>query len=331
MRLIVTGCLGFIGSHFCEMAIEQGHEVVGIDALTYAGRTKNLDLTKLESFYYCDINDSSIINHILNKHQPDAIVHFAAESHVARSIESRDEFLRTNVGGTNILLNESLKYWRGADMPFSSSESSTVKKFTFLHVSTDEVYGSIDNGSWTEKSSYCPNNAYSASKAASDHLVRAYQMTYGLPTIITHASNNIGTKQHPEKFIPTLIKQMLNGEPMTLHGDGLNVRDWLLVSDHCRGILLALKYGKHGEVYNFGGLCERTNLDIAKLIAFHMGVSPNIKYITNRAGNDKRYSTDISKANNELKWLPFGQIEDNISEIIEWYVKNPNYSDDYSK
>ena len=330
MKLLCTGCLGFIGSHFAEIATEAGHDVFGYDARTYAARVKNLP-TALE-FMCEDICNYEAVRWAFNYFKPDAIVHFAAESHVARSIDSREEFLRTNVIGTNVLLEESLRYWRGDMSMKVPADDTNKRKFMFLHVSTDEVYGSIKKGSWTERSPYAPNNPYSASKAASDALVRAYNMTYGLPTIITHASNNYGTKQHPEKLIPTLISQCMRGQNMTLHGDGSNVRDWLHVKDHCYGLLQALKLGKAGETYNFGGMCERTNLEIAKLIATSMGKTKEwIEFVPDRAGNDLRYSTDITKVNRALKWLPQAQIENRIKEVIRWYIGNQNYGDEYGK
>lgn len=353
MKLLVTGTAGFIGSHFAEMVTAAGHVVIGVDAMMYSGRKKNMsEMPGWFAFYKCDINDAEMIGALLREHQPDAIVHFAAETHVARSIENREEFLRTNVLGTNVLLEESLKYWRGGRNPEDAANDKPVRDgFRFLHVSTDEVYGSLgaDEQAWTEDSPYLPNNPYAASKAASDHLVRSYHKTYGLPTIITHAANNYGTKQHPEKFIPTMIRQCMNGEPMTLHGDGQQIRDWLHVDDHCEGLLAALKHGEAGQVYNFGGECERTNEDIANLVwrAIFPHVKdqyghelPNylpvetfglLKYIEDRAGNDRRYSMDIAKVRQFLKWHPKRSIENSIVDIVQWHLDNPNYGDSYGK
>lgn len=337
MKLLVTGVAGFIGSHFVEMALAQGHDVIGVDCLAYSGRKKNMtEMLDWFAFYKCDINNADIIGALLHQHQPDAVVHFAAESHVARSIESREEFLRTNVLGTNVLLEESLKYWRGNLKPEDAARGVT-DNFLFLHVSTDEVYGSLgpDEAPWTEDSPYLPNNAYSASKAASDHLVRSYNRTYGLPTIITHAANNYGTRQHPEKLIPTLIRQCMNGEPMTLHGDGQQKRDWLHVDDHCRGLLRVLEQGVPGEVYNFGGECERTNAQIAEMVGWAVHDELDLPFdmvsVSDRAGNDRRYAMDVDKAFRELGWEPSQQIEDRIEDVIQWYLKHPNYGDEYGK
>lgn len=341
MRIAVTGCCGFIGSHFAEMALAAGHDLIGVDAMMYSGRKKNMsEMPGWFAFYKCDINDAEMIGALLREHQPDAIVHFAAETHVARSIESREEFLRTNVLGTNVLLEESLKYWRGGRKPEDAAGDKPVRDgFRFLHVSTDEVYGSLgaDEQAWTEDSPYLPNNPYAASKAASDHLVRSYHHTYGLPAIITHAANNYGTKQHPEKLIPTLIRQCMNGEPMTLHGDGQQKRDWLHVDDHCRGLLAALEHGKVGEVYNFGGDCELRNYDIAVKIGNrirHMSndtMSPGIVYIADRAGNDRRYLMSNTKVQTELDWFTRNGIEASLPEIIEWYFAHPNYGEEYGR
>jgi len=335
MKILVTGIYGFIGSHFAELALDHGHEIVGLDLVTYAARRKNFNHKMIE-VYENDICNSVCVNHIFNEHKPDAVVHFAAESHVARSIENREEFLRTNVIGTNVLLEESLKYWRGTEQSFASTTNylqSKLRTFTFLHVSTDEVYGSLglDDNSWTEESPYAPNNPYSASKASADCLVRSYNKTYGLPTIITHCANNYGAKQHHEKLIPLLIKQLINDQPLTIHGDGLNVRDWIHVEDHCEGLLLALTYGANGETYNFGGDCERTNIEIASLLADAMGKHLNIVTIPDRAGNDRRYSTNTMKARIELGWAPQAQIESRINNVIKWYLDNPNYGADYGR
>lgn len=332
MKLLCTGVAGFIGSHFVEIAIAQGHDVIGVDCLAYSGRKKNMtEQPEWFAFYECDINDADMIGALLRQHQPDAIVHFAAESHVARSIESREEFLRTNVLGTNVLLEESLKYWRGHGHHNKAAHGGGVRDFLFLHVSTDEVYGSLgqNDAPWTEDSPYLPNNAYSASKAASDHLVRSYNKTYGLPTIITHAANNYGTRQHPEKLIPTLIRQCMNGEPMTLHGDGQQKRDWLHVEDHCRGLLAALERGIPGEVYNFGGECERTNEQIAELIRQHFYPLSRVCFVEDRAGNDRRYAMNIYKAFYDLGWEPQRLIEYSIADVLRWYLENPNYDSEY--
>jgi len=336
LKLLVTGCCGFIGSHFVKHAIKLGHEVIGIDLLTYAGRSKNIPelnrgLLDGGRLLVGDICDAEFVHAVVDWHQPDAVIHLAAESHVARSIESRDEFLRTNVMGTNTLLEACLKYWRGGIPLEIGGEFPVVSQFRFLYVSTDEVYGSLQPNEppWTELSPYAPNNAYAASKAAGDHLVRAYHKTYGLPTIITHSANNYGTRQHPEKLIPTLIRQLMHNESMTLHGDGMNIRDWLHVSDHCRGLMAALTYGRPGTVYNFGGECERTNLRIATTIARVMSKSANIEMMLDRAGNDARYATNNSHVRQALGWEPGPSIEHRIADVVQWYINNPDYGDEY--
>jgi dTDP-glucose 4,6-dehydratase len=323
MKLLVTGAAGFIGSHFVEAAEAAGHQVEIIDCLNYAGRSKNLPQHRWAP---ADICDPLMVRVRFERFRPDAVVHLAAESHVARSIECRDEFLRTNVLGTNVLLEAALEYWSAEDLD---------EGFRFLHVSTDEVYGSLGpfEPAWTERSPYKPNNPYAASKAASDHMVRSYHRTFGLPVIITHSSNNYGPRQHPEKLIPTLIGQVMRGEPMTLHGDGLNVRDWLHVADHCAGLLAALKHGKPGETYNLGGECERTNLQIAHLVHVMTAPTtlPRINLVDNRPGNDARYATNVAKAAAELGWRPGNQIGARLAETIRWYIDNPNYADSYGR
>lgn len=325
MKILVTGAAGFIGSHFVSAAEQVGHDVVGLDMLTYAGRSANLTPEQSKRLRRTDICDRAYVDATIDEVRPDAIVHLAAESHVARSIECRDEFARTNIMGTLVLLEAALDYWNQQFQP---------PGFRFLHVSTDEVYGSLGPAEppWTEGSPYAPNNPYAASKAASDHLVRSYVRTFGLPAIITHSSNNYGPKQHPEKLIPTLIAQIQRGEPMTLHGDGTNVRDWLHVDDHCEGLLRALQFGTHGETYNFGGQCERSNLQIANLVHTVLAPTqlPYIKLVGDRPGNDLRYSTDVSKAHT-LDWQPGHQIGTRLADTIRWYIDNPNYELDYGR
>lgn len=323
MRLLVTGGAGFIGSHFVEAAERAGHQVEIVDVLNYAGRRANLEPNR--ALHRADICDRWAMQVIFEAFRPDAVVHLAAESHVARSIESRDEFLRTNVMGTNNLLEVALEYWRAEDHD---------ERFRFLHVSTDEVYGSLgpNEASWTEASPYAPNNPYAASKAASDHLVRSYRRTFDLPTIITHSSNNYGPRQHPEKLIPTLVRQCAAGEPMTLHGRGGNVRDWLHVDDHCEGLLAALVHGAPGETYNFGGRCERSNLQIARLVGEDLlgpETQPPIVFVPDRPGNDARYSSAVNRAQWRLHWRPGHQIEPRLADTIRWYLDNPTYELDY--
>lgn len=323
MKILVTGAAGFIGSHFVEAAERAGHQVAAIDCLSYAGRSRNLG-PDYRHLSVADICDQVLMEHHFARSQPDAVVHLAAESHVARSIECRDEFLRTNVAGTQVLLEAARGWWLDSG-----------RSFLFLHVSTDEVYGSLrlDEAPWTEQSPYAPNNPYAASKAASDHLVRAYHRTFGLPIIITHSSNNYGPRQHPEKLIPTLVGQLLRREPMTLHGDGTNVRDWLHVEDHCQGLLQALRLGRPGEVYNFGGQCERTNLEVAHLVhAFFLPTpKPAIEFVTDRPGNDARYANDPTKAMRELEWRPGSDIGRRLPDALRWYADHPDYVIEYGR
>ena len=278
-----------------------------------------------------DICEPDQVSHHLEAFRPDAIVHLAAETHVARSIDSREEFLRTNVLGTNVLLEETLKYWRARE------RSAQPVPFRFVHVSTDEVYGSLESADapWTEDSPCLPNNPYSASKAASDHLVRSYWRTFGLPTVITHCSNNYGPRQHPEKLIPALVGFLQGGRPMALHGDGQNVRDWIHVEDHCSGLLSALERGQVGETYNFGGECERTNQEIAALVSAACRPRiPNqfgVVLVDDRAGNDRRYASNIAKARRELDWKPGPMIEERIEATVGWYLDNLGYGDQYGR
>jgi dTDP-glucose 4,6-dehydratase len=327
MKILVTGGAGFIGSHFVGASLKAGHRVAVLDKLTYAGRSENLsDLGPDRGFdglIVGDICDHSDVRRALQSFRPDVLVHMAAETHVGNSITAgREVFLSTNVNGTNVLLNEFLNYWNGRRRP---------KSFRFIHVSTDEVYGSLRKyeACWTEDSPYKPNNPYAASKAASDHLVRSYWHTWGLPAIITHCSNNYGHWQHPEKVIPIWIGQCLSGAPMTVHGTGQNIRDWVHVDDHCRGLLAALDKGKVGEVYNFGGMCERSNLSIARMVYRSVfGIEPDdacTQHTPDRPGNDLRYGINIGKAYGQLGWEPGPPIEDRMADVVKWYMDNPGY------
>ena len=326
MRLLITGAAGFIGSHLVAAAERAGHEVHGIDLLTYAGRSANLTPEQRGRCEIGDVCDADRMLDMLQRVHPDAIIHLAAESHVARSIECRDEFLRTNVGGTLSLLEAALDWWRSVDMP---------RDFRLVHVSTDEVYGSLgpDDAPWTEQAPYRPNNPYAASKAASDHLVRSYWRTFALPCITTHSSNNYGPRQHPEKLIPTLIARVRDGVPIGLHGTGQHIRDWLHVDDHCEGLLRAAVHGEPGRTYNFGGRCERSNLQMAHLI--HALIAPlrlpEIRLIADRPGNDARYATDCRLADLEFAWRPGPSVGARMAEVVRWYIDNPDYVNDYGR
>jgi dTDP-glucose 4,6-dehydratase len=327
--LFVTGGAGFIGANFVLQAVAQGFRVINLDKLTYAGNLQTLailDGNPQHMFVQGDIGDRALISKLLATHQPDAIVNFAAESHVDRSIDGPAAFIETNVVGTLGLLETARDYWRGLDGEKGGA-------FRFLHVSTDEVYGSLgDEGLFTESTPYAPNSPYSASKAASDHLVRAFHHTYGLPTLTTNCSNNYGPFQFPEKLIPLVIQKALSGEPLPIYGDGLNVRDWLFVEDHCSAIARVLAAGRVGETYNVGGNSERTNLDVVRTICAILDeVSPLgdgdpheslITYVRDRPGHDRRYAIDASKLKAELDWSPAETFETGIRATVEWYLHN---------
>lgn len=339
MRILITGVLGFIGSRLATIASNKGHTVFGIDACKYSARV--LNLPTYIPWALCDVVDAGQVGYHLDTFNPDIVMHLAAETHVARSIESRDEFLRTNVLGTNVMLEECLKYWKNiskkAPSGFTPLTNDVVRqaKFRFIHVSTDEVYGSLTENepAWTEDSPFLPNNPYSASKAAADCLVRAYWNTYKLPVITTHCGNNYGPAQHPEKLIPTLVSQCIRGEAMTIHGDGKNIRDWIHVDDHCEGLLAAAKHGFPGETYNFGAHCERSNIEIANLVGTatnHNHATRNrLEFIVDRPGNDRRYAIDPAKAHHDLMWSYGRPIDYRIAETVRWYIDNSDYSTEY--
>lgn len=327
--ILVTGGAGFIGSNFILQRVAAGDRVVNLDKLTYAGNLGNLSSLRdnpAHFFVQGGIEDQTLLQSILRTHQPDAIVNFAAESHVDRSIASPEEFIFTNVVGTFRLLHESLAYYRALTLEAQA-------RFRFLHVSTDEVYGSLSktDRAFTESNAYEPNSPYSASKAASDHLVRAYQHTYALPTLTTNCSNNYGPFQFPEKLIPLVILNALNGKPLPIYGDGLNIRDWLYVGDHCEAIALVLEKGVVGETYNIGGDSEKTNMDVVSTICsimdeLHPSGAPHdrlITYVKDRPGHDRRYAIDATKIKRELHWSQRETFTTGIRRTIEWYLANP--------
>ena len=325
--ILVTGGAGFIGSNFVlDWIAAEGSPVVNVDKLTYAGNAENLARLANDArhiFVQADIGDRDRIDALLAQHKPEAIVHFAAESHVDRSIHAPGEFVQTNVVGTFNLLEATRAYWSALAEPAKSH-------FRFLHVSTDEVYGSLgmSDPAFSETTAYAPNSPYAASKAASDHLVRAYHHTYGLPTITTNCSNNYGPLQFPEKLIPLMIRNALQGQPLPVYGDGKNVRDWLYVSDHCSGIRTALKKGRVGETYNIGGNSEKNNLEVvhslcAILDQLHPAGAPHAKLITfvkDRPGHDWRYAIDASKIKNQLGWQPTEKFESGLRKTVQWYL-----------
>ena len=329
--LLVTGGAGFIGSNFVLESLRHGHSVVNLDALTYAGNLENLssiDGNPAYTFVHGSIMDGPLVRRLLATHQPDAIVHFAAESHVDRSILGPAAFVETNVNGTFTLLEAVLKHWRD----LSDSKRNT---FRFLHVSTDEVYGSLgpDEAAFHEETPYRPNSPYSASKAASDHLVRVYFHTYHLPVLTTNCSNNYGPYQFPEKLIPLMIHNAVEGKPLPVYGDGQNVRDWLYVTDHCGAILTVLEKGRLGETYNVGGLNEQKNLDVVQTLCsildeLHPEGAPHsrlISYVKDRPGHDKRYAIDCSKLRNELGWSPSESFNTGIRKTVQWYLDHQNW------
>ena len=327
--LLVTGGAGFIGSCFVRRAIARGNvRIVNLDKLTYAGNRDSLPETSDQNqLIIGDIGDRSLVRQLLETHKPTAIINFAAESHVDRSIDGPLTFVETNVLGTCRMLEEVRSYYSQLTGPSKDS-------FRLLHVSTDEVYGSLgETGLFTEETAYSPNSPYSASKAASDHFVRAYQHTYGLPVLITNCSNNYGPCQFPEKLIPLMILNALEGKPLPVYGDGLNVRDWLFVEDHCSAIERVLAGGRIGECYNVGGNNEQTNINIVKLICqtvdrlrpglAHAPCTSLIKYVKDRPGHDRRYAIDASKIESELGWRPQQDFESGLELTIRWYLENP--------
>lgn len=331
--LLVTGGAGFIGGNFVHAVLAGGgYRIVNLDALTYAGNPDTLaDLERHAGhvFVHGDIGDRERVQALLAEHQPSAIVNFAAESHVDRSIDGPAAFVQTNVVGTLALLECALAYWRA--LPIDRQDA-----FRFLHVSTDEVYGSLGPlGRFTEASPYQPNSPYSASKAASDHLVRAFHHTYGLPTLTTNCSNNYGPYQFPEKLIPLMIQKALDGEDLPVYGDGRNVRDWLYVVDHCHAIQRVLEIGRTGEVYNIGGDAERENLEVVGAICALLDARrpladgrPRralIRHVADRPGHDRRYAIDASKIRRELGWRPAESFETGIARTVDWYLEHQDW------
>jgi len=321
--LLVTGGAGFIGSNFVLSTIAQtGEAIVNLDKLTYAGSLASLDSIKADSrhvFVRGDVCNRELVRSLLREHQPRAIVHFAAESHVDRSIAGPADFIQTNVVGTFALLEE------------ARSHFERQRDFRFLHVSTDEVYGSLKLGEapFSETRPFAPNSPYAASKAAADHLVRAYFHTYGLPTLTTNCSNNYGPRQYPEKLIPLFIRNALAGKRLPVYGDGRNRRDWLYVDDHCEALRLVLEKGRVGETYNIGGECERGNLDVVQALCTALDrarprksgrYADLIEFVTDRPGHDLRYAMDIAKIRRELGWQPRERFETGLEKTVQWYL-----------
>ncbi|MGB4498093.1 MAG: dTDP-glucose 4,6-dehydratase [Methylococcaceae bacterium] len=331
--ILVTGGAGFIGSNFVLDWLAQSDEpVLNLDKLTYAGNLENLISLKDDSrhiFVQGDICNFELVSGLLKQHQPRAIIHFAAESHVDRSILDSSEFMKTNIDGTFTLLEAARQYWN-----FLDSDKKTT--FRFHHVSTDEVYGSLqaNDAPFTETNLYQPNSPYSASKAASDHLVRAWHHTYGLPVTTSNCSNNYGSYHFPEKLIPLIITNALARKPLPIYGDGQQIRDWLYVKDHCSAIRRILDTGKMGEVYNVGGWNEQANIDIVNIITLLLdelkpdsegSYSRLITYVTDRPGHDRRYAIDARKIERELGWKPAETFETGIRKTVQWYLANQDW------
>jgi dTDP-glucose 4,6-dehydratase len=334
MNILVTGGCGFIGSNFVRLLLGDGRKgverVVNLDKLTYAGNPANLADVAGDSryvFVHGDIGDEARVARLLSENSIGAVVNFAAESHVDRSIDSPEPFIQTNVVGTLRLLNAAKHHWAGLG-------AEAKKSFRFLHVSTDEVYGTLSptDPAFTEETPFAPNSPYAASKAASDHLVRAYQHTYGMPTLVTNCSNNYGPYHFPEKLFPLVILNALEGRPLPVYGDGQQVRDWLYVEDHCRAIALVLQSGRTGETYNVGGLSEKANLDVVNLICSLLDAkaprkdgatySKQIEFVADRPGHDRRYAIDCSKLQGELGWKPLESFTTGLAKTVDWYIAN---------
>jgi|TARA_B110000908_G_C10262091_1_gene460125 dTDP-glucose 4,6-dehydratase len=329
MKILVTGGAGFIGSAVVRTAIAQGHEIVNLDKLTYAACLDNVASVADNPAYrfeQVDICDAVAVSQTLETHKPDAIMHLAAESHVDRSIDGPGAFIETNITGTFVLLHAALAYWEKAGKP---------KGFRFHHISTDEVFGSLGaEGKFTEDTPYDPRSPYSASKAASDHLVRAWHETYGLPVVLTNCSNNYGPYHFPEKLIPVAIINALAGKPIQIYGDGSNVRDWLYVEDHAEALLLAMQNGKVGRSYNIGGENERSNLELVHTlcgILDELRAKPDgsyadqITFVTDRPGHDARYAIDPTRTRNELGWRPSVTVEEGLRKTVQWYLDNETW------
>ena len=328
MKLLVTGGAGFIGSAVVRQAVAQGHAVVNVDVLTYAACLANVDSvasSPLYAFEQADICDRAAMDRILAAHQPDAIMHLAAESHVDRSIDGPGDFIHTNITGTYTLLEAARAYWTGKGKP---------EGFRFHHISTDEVFGTLGaTGMFTEDTPYAPNSPYSASKAASDHLVRAWHETYGLPVVMTNCSNNYGPFHFPEKLIPVVILKALAGAPIPVYGAGENVRDWLYVEDHADALLTVVQKGVLGRSYNIGGENEARNIDLVRSLCAILdekrpGNAPyaeQITFVTDRPGHDARYAIDPSRIRTELGWRPSVTLEEGLEKTVQWYLDNEDW------
>jgi len=328
MKLLVTGGAGFIGSAVVRLAVNRGHSVVNLDALTYAACIENVvpaAKSPLYAFEHVDIRDRAALTRVFSAHQPDLVMHLAAESHVDRSIDGPGAFIETNITGTYNMLEAARNYWVGKGRPDS---------FRFHHISTDEVFGSLGpSGLFTEETAYDPRSPYSASKAASDHLVRAWGETYGLPVVLTNCSNNYGPYHFPEKLVPVVILKAISGQKIPVYGDGSNVRDWLYVEDHADALLLAVTKGMVGRSYNIGGHNEVSNLNLVRMICAELDKArpratpyeEQITFVTDRPGHDHRYAIDSSRIQDELGWRPSVSVEEGIARTVAWYLANEDW------
>ncbi len=328
MKILVTGGAGFIGSAVVRLAVSRGHAVANVDALTYAGCLENVAEvagSPLYAFEQVDIRDRPALDAVFAKHQPDAVMHLAAESHVDRSIDGPGDFIETNITGTYNMLEAARSYWIARDRP---------EDFRFHHISTDEVYGSLGaEGMFTEDTPYDPRSPYSASKASSDHLVRAWHETYGLPVVLTNCSNNYGPYHFPEKLIPVVILNALAGKDIPVYGEGLNVRDWLFVEDHADALLLVLQNGVIGRSYNIGGENEARNIDLVRTICGILDekrpknapYADQITFVQDRAGHDLRYAIDPARIRNELGWRPSVTLQEGLERTVTWYLENEDW------
>lgn len=331
MKILITGGAGFIGSAVCRLAVAQGHQVVNVDSLTYAANPENVSMLNSPDYVFenADITDAEKMGAIFKTHQPDSIMHLAAESHVDRSISGPGAFLNTNISGTFILLQAARAYR-------DTLTGERKDLFRFHHISTDEVYGDLepDDPAFSETTPYAPSSPYSASKAASDHIVRAWHRTYGLPIVITNCSNNYGPYQYPEKLIPVVILNAMQKKSIPIYGEGKNIRDWLYVDDHAEALLLVLQKGQVGRTYNIGGDNERTNIELVQTICDIMDKrsdtslsdhSSLITYVTDRAGHDQRYAVDASRIKDELGWTPKVSWNEGFEQTVDWYLSRKDW------